>query len=104
MSVFAKVQDGCVIDVIVADQEHINGLEGQWIETSETSAFRGRYAGIGYTYDAEHDVFYPAQIYSSWTISAPDWIWTPPIPMPNDDKYYIWDEKTTSWVEINKGA
>lgn len=99
MSVFAKVQAGRVVDVIHADQDHVNALEGQWIETSETSEFRGRYAGIGYIYDSAHDVFYPPQLYPSWTISAPSWIWEPPTPMPTDGKHYVWDESVVAWVE-----
>jgi hypothetical protein len=33
------------------------GLDGQWLETSYNNNFRGTYAGIGFTYDADADVF-----------------------------------------------
>lgn len=62
---------------------------------------RANYAGIGYTYDEANDVFYAPQPYPSWIISAPTWIWQAPIPYPNDDGLYKWDESTLSWVEIN---
>lgn len=115
MAHFAKVENGVVTQVIVIDQETLNlghwGDPSLWIQTSyNTQAnkhtqggtpLRGNYAGIGYTYDKENDVFYSAQPYPSWTISeATDWIWTPPTPMPTDDKMYTWNEETKSWDEL----
>ena len=35
------------------------GLDGEWLQTSYNNNFRGVYAGIGYTYDAELDEFVP---------------------------------------------
>jgi len=115
MAHFAKVENGVVTQVIVIDQETLNlghwGDPSLWIQTSyNTQAnkhtqggtpLRGNYAGIGYTYDKENDVFYPAQPFPSWTISAAtDWVWTPPTPMPTDGKMYTWNEETKAWDEI----
>ena len=120
MAHFAKVLDGKVIQVIVAEPEFfdtfVDSSPGEWIQTSYNTrggihygpdgqpdggeALRGNYAGIGYTYDRINDVFYPTQPFPSWTISAPSWTWTAPVPMPTDGKRYSWDEATTSWVEI----
>jgi hypothetical protein len=68
---------------------------------------RANYAGIGYTYDSVNDVFYSersldmyGQVCNSWTVGAPTWLWTPPVPCPTDGKKYGWDEATQSWVEI----
>ena len=88
-------------------------IGGNWKQTSYNTQggthtnggtpFRGNYAGIGYTYDTLHDVFYAPQPYPSWTISAPTWTWTPPVPYPTDvgtpeaPKMYTWNEETTSW-------
>jgi hypothetical protein len=120
MSHYAKILDGKVLQVIVAEAEFFNHFidttPGSWIQTSYNTrggihyapnsntpdggiALRGNYAGIGYTYDYQNDVFYPPQPYPSWSISAPNWTWTPPNPMPNDGKSYKWDEITLSWVE-----
>jgi hypothetical protein len=66
----------------------------------QSKAIRANYAGIGYIYDAVNDVFYTTQPYPSWTISAPTWIWQPPVPYPDDGKMYTWDEATLSWVEV----
>jgi len=119
MAHFAKVINGVVKNVIVAEQSIIDtGYYGDpdlWIQTSYNTrggihygadgqpdggiALRGNYAGIGYTYDSINDVFYPPKPYPSWTISAPTWIWKAPIPYPADGKIYSWNETTKNWVE-----
>jgi hypothetical protein len=52
-------------------------LGGEWMRTSYSGSIRGRYAGIGYTYDRERDVFVPPD----WTLI--DGVWTAP-PMPDE--------------------
>ena len=112
MSHFAKVVDGKVTQVIVAEQEFFNTFvdssPGAWIQTSyntqgnqhpEGRPLRGNYAGIGYTYDRANDVFYAPQPYASWVLDNTTWTWEAPVAMPTDDKRYTWDEATTSWVE-----
>lgn len=67
--------------------------------------FRGNYAGVGYTYDVDNDVFYEAQPYSSWTLSS-NWIWEAPLTYPDDGQVYIWDEdayqadNSTGWTLV----
>ena len=120
MAHFAKVINGIVSTVIVAEPEFFNTFcdtsPGTWLQTSYNThggvhygqdgqpdggvALRANYAGIGYTYDSVSDVFYAPQPYPSWTISAPDWIWKAPVPMPEDGKLYIWDEPIINWVEL----
>jgi hypothetical protein len=114
MSHFAKVVDGKVVQVIVAEPEFfdhfVDSSPGAWIQTSYNTKggvhllngtpLRGNYAGIGSIYDSTNDVFYDPQPYPSWTISAPNWTWTPPIDYPSDGKLYLWDEPNQSWIEI----
>jgi len=64
------------------------------------TAFRGNFAGKGYTYDETNDVFYPPADFPSWTLNA-NWEWQPPTAMPDDGNAYGWDEETTSWVQIS---
>jgi hypothetical protein len=113
MSHFAKVLNGKVIDIIVAEQEFfetfVDTTPGEWIQTSYNThggqhtqggtPIRANFAGLGYTYDREHDVFYAPQPYPSWTIQSPMWIWMPPTPYPEDGKNYIWNESNQSWGE-----
>ena len=118
MSHFAKVQNGIVVEVIVAENDAINsgdfGPAEEWIQTSYNThgglhygpdgnpdnglALRANYAGVGFIYDAANDVFYMQQPFPSWKISAPDWIWKPPLSYPIDGQKYRWDEETLSWV------
>ena len=110
MAHFAKVENGVVTQVIVAEQDVIDsGLFGaDWIQTSyntnggqhpEGRPLRKNYAGIGFTYDANYDAFIPPQIFASWKLNESSCLWEPPVPHPNDGKLYAWDESTTSWVE-----
>lgn len=114
MAHFAKVTDGKVIQVIVAEKEFfdtfVDSSPGTWIQTSynthgnqhpEGRPLRGNYAGIGYTYDSVHDVFYAPQPYPSWILNNNTWLWESPVPYPTDGKRYIWDETITNWVEYN---
>lgn len=63
--------------------------------------FRKNYAGIGYTYDEQMDAFIPPKPYSSWLLNEETCLWDAPIPYPNNEKDYFWDESTVSWVENN---
>ena len=125
MSHFAKVEDGVVTQVIVAEQDFINsgavGDPAQWIQTSyntragvhyqpdsntpsadQSKALRKNYAGIGYTYDAVRDAFIPPKPdpYPSWIIDDATALWKPPVAMPTDGQEYDWDESTLSWVVV----
>jgi hypothetical protein len=121
MAHFAKVENGKVVQVIVAEQDFIDsGVVGHgWVQTSYNTrgnvhygqdgqpdggvALRGNYAGIGYVYDVANDVFYAPQPFPSWILNNQTWLWEAPVPYPNDDKLYRWDEDTTSWVEVENG-
>lgn len=39
----------------------------------------------------------PKQPYDSWSWDGAQW--NPPVPYPNDDKFYVWDEDAQKWVE-----
>lgn len=108
MSHFAKVVDGIVEEVIVVEQDWVNSLQGQWVQTSYNTyggvhidggtPLRKNYAGIGMVYDSERDAFYVSQPYASWNLNDDSCIWEPPTAYPDDDKYYDWNEDTASWV------
>lgn len=113
MGHFAKVENGIVTKVIVAEPEFfetfVDSTAGKWIQTSyntyggqhpEGRPLRKNYAGIGYTYDSERDAFIPPKPFDSWLLNEDTCLWEPPIPMPEDDNMYTWDEETISWVEV----
>ena len=64
--------------------------------TSYNSNIRGTYAGIGYTYNPDEDIFITPQPYPSWIRSGS--FWNPLTPMPTEGEWY-WDETSLSWVE-----
>ena len=95
MGHYAKVVDGKVTQVIVADAEFFNTFvdssPGSWIQTSYNTrggvhygqdgqpdggvALRANYAGIGYSYDYINDVFIPPKPYPSWVLNQTSWTW-----------------------------
>ena len=112
MSHFAKVVDGIVAQVIVAEKEFfetfVDTSPGEWIQTSynthggqhpEGRPLRKNYAGIGYSYDYVRDAFIPPKPYASWVLNEETCLWDEPIPYPTDGKIYRWDENTQQWVE-----
>lgn len=103
MSHFAKVVDGIVTDVIVAEQEFIDsgavGDPTQWIQTSYNGSIRKNYAGIGYLYNEELDIFIEPKPFESWLLDTENGKWKAPVDKPTDDKNYIWEENTQSWIE-----
>jgi len=67
--------------------------------TSYNGTIRGIYAGIGYTYDADADVFVAPQPYPSWTLDS-NYDWQPPTPYPTDGETYYWNEEELAWAGI----
>jgi len=65
--------------------------------TSYNNNIRGTYAGIGYSYNSDEDIFVAPQPFPSWTRSGS--FWNAPTPRPEDDKFYTWDEDSLTWIE-----
>ena len=115
MAHFAKVENGIVTQVIVAEQDVIDsgmfGDPASWVQTSYNTKggvhvlggtpLRKNFAGIGFTYDAELDAFIPPKVFNSWVLDENTYWWNPPVEAPNDDKKYKWDENSLSWVEVD---
>jgi len=123
MAYFAKLENNTVVQVISVSNDVCgeptlgfpdtdaagrafiaNTLKfaGVWKQTSFNANFRGRYAGIGYTYDADADVFVAPQPFPSWTLDS-NHEWQPPTPMPSDastENPYEWNEEELEWVAI----
>ena len=117
MAHFAKIENGVVTQVIVVDnkdtsdasgveKEHIGAafcerlFGGEWKQTSYNGNIRKNYAGVGYSYNADIDAFVPPKPFNSWILNAETAQWEAPIPMPQDEKMYAWDEDTMSWIEV----
>jgi len=131
MSHYAKVENGVVIRVIVAEPEFFDSFvdtsPGKWIKTSynirggvyydpatnqpaidqslineDEARQRKNYAGKGFTYDRERDAFIPPKPYESWILNEDTCLWEAPVAYPNDSKLYTWDEDSGSWLEVTE--
>ena len=121
MAHFANInEEGIVTQVIVVNNSVLldeNNIESEekgvqfckqifgensiWKQTSYNSSFRGNFAGIGYTYDDEKNVFIPPKPYDSWALNETNFQWESPTPYPNDGNFYFWDENIFSWLLVS---
>lgn len=118
MAHFAKIQDGIVTQVIVAEPEFFNTFvdtsPGQWLQTSyntrggvhfnpetgepdDGEPLRKNYAGVGFSYDSTLDAFIPPKPYKSWLLNEETCLWEAPVAYPEDGQMYNWNEENTSW-------
>ena len=125
MGHFAKVSNGIVTRVIVAEADFFNNFvddsPGQWIQTSyntrggvhyapdtnepsadQSKALRKNYAGIGYSYDTTRDAFIPPQPFNSWILNEDTCLWDSPVTYPADGKLYKWNEEIVNWEVIEE--
>lgn len=116
MGNFAKVVNGVVTQVIVAEPEFFNTFvditPGRWIQTSYNTRggahleggtpLRKNYAGVGYIYDDTRDAFISPKPYDSWTLNEDTCLWQPPIQRPTEGGPYFWDEETQNWKMLTE--
>jgi|TARA_R110000803_G_scaffold167869_1_gene231117 hypothetical protein len=118
MAHFAEIdENNFVLRVIAIDnsellddndiEQEVNGMSfcqsllgGTWVQTSYNGNMRKNFASAGDTYDSARDAFYAPQPYSSWSLNDNSCLWEAPTPLPDDKGEYIWDEETTSWVQV----
>jgi len=98
-------------DGLICKRTSYNTQNGEHL--LDGTPFRANYAGIGYTYEEEDDIFLPPKPYPSWQLYADNpYVWAAPLPYPNDFtdpddiSIYGWDEEayqadnTTGWVLV----
>ncbi len=109
-------ENNIVTEVIVGrnEDEIVNGISdwethyatfrpGQLcVRTSYNNNIRARYAGIGFLYDQERDVFISPKPFPSWILNEETTAWEAPTPIPVEEgKFFSWDEDTLSWKELD---
>ena len=129
MGHYAKVINGLVVDVNVATQEWVDAQTPEWYVTWVATSYnlfggvyydnetglpvenqaeviaaqdgrqRKNYAGIGFRYDNERDAFIPPTPFPSWILNEETCLWESPVPRPNDNKRYLWNEHAQEWTE-----
>lgn len=74
---------------------------GNWVQTSYNANFRKQFAGIGYTYNSDADVFISCQPSDnpSWVLDA-NFDWEPPVAEPTEGGPYEWNEQTQTWDQV----
>jgi len=122
MAHFAILKTGNIVekvivvsnDVAITEQDGINFIKNifkdQHLPVIQTSynthggthllggvPLRKNYAGIGYQYDQQRDAFIPPKTFNSWILNENTCLWESPIPYPQDDNKYKWNEQTISW-------
>jgi len=85
----------------VAFLQDLFGYDTIWKQTSYNGNFRGRYAGIDYSYDATLNVFLSPKPYPDWVLEPQTTEWVPPIPYPIDGNTYVWSQPLHAWVKVN---
>ena len=128
MGHFAKVTNGKVTNVIVAEQDfidnYVDNMPGRWVKTSfnihagvyygtdgqavsnqaeaiaeDEGRQRKNFASIGFNYDGIG--FYPPQPYNSWALNSNTYLWEAPVAYPDDGDDYVWNENTQTWDSIS---
>ena len=108
MAHYAKIGKGNKVEqVIVAEQDVIDTLEGVWIQTSYNTIegthklggtpFRKNFAGVGFKYDSGRDAFIPPRLYDSWILNEDTCQWEAPVVYPEDGERYKWNEENQTW-------
>jgi len=104
-------------------ERHNNWPAPMWIQTSYNTSrgthnlggtpLRGNYAGIGYTWDEDNNIFYGKKPYPSWVLNTTDARWHSPIGDAPDDltdeekaanTHYVWNEGTGAWDKTTPAA
>jgi hypothetical protein len=111
MAHYARLNEHNIVEEVVVipneveptEQDGINYLVGlfgfgNWKKTSYTASIRKNYAGRGFAYDFYRDAFIPPRPFPTWTLDEATCRWLPPQQMPDDGRYYRWDDFTQTWV------
>jgi hypothetical protein len=121
MAHFAQLdQNNIVTQVIVVPNNELldNGVESEskgidfckslygantvWKQTCYDGTFRRNFAGIGFLYNQLRDAFIPPRPYATWVLNNSTYQWEAPVPYPNDNRQYAWDEYTNNWADIGE--
>jgi len=119
MSHFAKLDENNVVVFVTVGRQKDNGKEIElstrtgdvYKQTSYNTRggvhllggtpFRKNFAGIGFVYDESQDAFIPPKPYASWVLNKNTCLWQAPVPYPDDDQVYEWNEEAASWQLSN---
>ena len=110
MAFFAKIDENNIVkevhsvmdDIAITEEAGITflketfGSKFNWKQTF-IDGTRKNYASINCTYDTSRDAFISPKPYESWILNEDNCQWDAPTEMPDDGKYYTWNEDTQAW-------
>jgi hypothetical protein len=122
MAYFAKLGTGNIVEQVISINNAVitdaNGIEQEqlgvdfinklyntrdvWKQTSYNNNIRKNYAGIGYTYDQTRDAFIAPKPFNSWILNETTCLWEAPIPKPDNENQYSWNEEILNWELLTK--
>jgi hypothetical protein len=77
------------------------GSTNRWVKGCAAGTLRKNHPGIGYLFDDSRDAFREvAGPYPSWALDEDTCRWEAPTPMPDNGNAHVWDEDTTSWIDL----
>jgi hypothetical protein len=113
MAHYAFLNDNNIVTEVIVGIDETELIEGlhpeEWYgnfrgkvckRTSYNGNIRKNYAGIGFTYDEDKDAFIPPKPFDSWLLDEDTCLWNAPVPMPEDGKFYTWNEEELKWEEV----
>lgn len=97
MSLYAKIINGVVDNIIVCEDSEISLQNGDHIKiTNETNQ-----AALGYEYIADKNKFKAPQPFESWTLNEETILWEAPVAKPIEEGFYRWDEAGQEWILVS---
>jgi hypothetical protein len=114
MAHYAFLDDNNVVTEVIVGRDEWEVVEGisDWeahyaevrgqrcVRTSYNGNIRKNYAGIGFTYSDDLDAFIPPKPFDSWLLNEDTAQWVAPIPYPDGDLMYAWNEEVGDWEAI----
>lgn len=118
MAHFAQLNENNIVtNVIVVNNNEllVDGVEseakgiefcqllfgGNWIQTSYNGTIRARYAGIGFAYLPNKDIFIEGSPNRGWIVDEELETWVAPVQKP-DSGSWVWNNETLNWEELNE--
>lgn len=113
MAYYAFINEHNIVTEVISGKDEDTGdwesyygaQRGQTcLRTSYNGNIRKQFAGVGYTYDPDADVFIAPQPFPSWTLDA-NYDWQPPTPQPSpqyENSVTYWNEESSTWIEVVK--
>ena len=116
MAHYAFLDENNIVTEVIVGIDETNLIDGKYPEvwysefrgqvckrTSYNSSIRGNFAGVGYTYDPEFDVFIAPRPYASWKLNYANYKWEAPVAMPEEIEGFIWkwSEYNLEWIKVD---